>query len=154
MVFPLCWYNMLATNCIKKPWSDFIFFIFIFLQHKSGEARVSCYCRVNCYCVHVYKLWHPRLFTPLFSRIKINAQTGYIVLVVRQLSTPIRSRFALVFLLLFAVLQVLDCSVGCATDETKPASEWTVFTSSVACGAGGIVISVVLFSRFHHHQKT
>ena len=53
MVLPLC-YNMLVTNCIKKPWSDFILFIFIFVQHKSGEARVSCYCRVNCYCVHVY----------------------------------------------------------------------------------------------------
>ena len=80
MVFSLC-YNMLATNCIKKPWSDFILFIFIFLQHKSGEARVSCYCRVNYYCVHVYKPWHPRLFTPLFSRIKINAQTGNIFVV-------------------------------------------------------------------------
>ena len=80
MVFPL-WYNMLATNCIKKPWSDFTLFIFIFLQHKSGEARVSCYCRVNCYCVHVYKPWYPRLFTPLFSRSKINAQTGNIFLV-------------------------------------------------------------------------
>ena len=54
MVLPLC-YNILATNCIKKPWSDFTLFIFIFLQHKSGEARVSSYCRINCYCVHVYK---------------------------------------------------------------------------------------------------